>query len=136
MNWSSFKTLAITLPGGTQQVIEEDYKNTTSLRVGAEYKFPHTPAAVRAGFIYDPTPIPTQTLTAQLPDANRKDITVGGSYGFGDYGVHASLLYVLPSKRTTSDEPFMPVYKAEYEVSAVVATLSLTGTFGAPAGSQ
>lgn len=136
MNWTSFKQLAITLPGGSQTVTTEDYQNTTSIRLGAEYKIPNAPAAVRAGFIYDPTPIPTTTLTAQLPDANRKVVTAGGSYRFGDYGVHASLLYVLPSKRTTSDVPFMPVYKAEYEVSALVATLSLTGTFGAPASPQ
>ncbi len=130
LDWSTFKELRINLPGGSQSVVSEQYQDTVSLRVGAAYELPTVPLAIRVGYIYDPTPIPTTTLSAQLPDANRNVLTLGGSYRFGNYGVHASVLYVLPATRKTSDAPFMPEYKAEYQVTALVASLMLTGHFG------
>ncbi|HEY4056385.1 MAG TPA: outer membrane protein transport protein, partial [Kofleriaceae bacterium] len=105
------------------------YKNTTTIRVGAEYALTKE-AAVRLGFIYDPTPIPSTTQTAQLPDVDRIDLTVGGSYGFGNgLSLHASVLAVLPRTRSTSDEMYMPVYKGDYGAQAIVGSLMLSYAF-------
>lgn len=132
-NWSKFKSLDIEVPaagsgtmtiGGTR-----NYQNTTSFRVGAEYAFPHIGAAVRAGYIYDPTPVPAEHLTAELPDINRNDVTIGGSKTFGNYGAHVGLLWVLPGSRSTADTPYLPQYKGSYDVSAFVATVTVSGHF-------
>lgn len=133
-NWSQFKTLNIDVPAsmgtGTMTISNpENYQDTTSFRVGAEYRLPNLGAAVRAGYIYDPTPIPTTNLTAQLPDIDRHDLTVGGSKSFGNYAVHLGLLWVLPGSRKTSDAANMPVYKGTYDVSAFVASVTLSGHF-------
>ena len=85
---------------------------------------------VRAGFIYDPTPITPQYLTVELPDIDRLDACVGASKSFGNYDVHLGLLWVLPSNRKTADDPYMPVYKGSYDVSAFVASVTLAGKFG------
>ena len=130
LDWSTFRELRIDLPGGSQSVVSEQYKDTVSVKLGAAYALPTVPLALRVGYIYDPTPIPATTLSAQLPDANRNDLTLGGSYRFGDYGLHASVLYVLPATRQTSDVPLMPQYKAEYKVTALVASVMVTGHFG------
>ena len=130
IDWSAFDTLTIELPGGMETVQPQDYEDTVTYRLGVEYGIPQVEAAVRAGFIYDPTPIPRTTLTARLPDINRKNITVGGSKQFGDYGVHLGLLWVTPGERETSDEPFMPVFKGTYGVNALVTSLMVTGRFG------
>ncbi len=130
INWSKFEELRIELPGGAETVSRQDYENTVTLRVGAEYALPKQKAAVRAGYIYDPTPIPSTTVSATLPDADRHDITVGGSYSLGNYDLHLGLLWVLPSSQTTSDAEYMPVFKGTYEVTAFVASLSVAGTFG------
>jgi long-chain fatty acid transport protein len=108
----------------------QQYENTTTFRLGAEYGLPAQHAALRAGFIYDPTPIQPETQTAQLPDINRVNVTAGGSYYFGDYAGHFSLLWVTPGERETADDPFMPQYKGIYGVTALVASLSVSGTFG------
>ena len=100
-----------------------------TFRLGAEYGAAQK-AAVRAGYIYDPTPIPTTTISAQLPDANRHDITLGGSYAFGDYDAHLGLLYVLPASARRRRRPYMPQFKGTYEVHAFVASLTFTGHFG------
>jgi long-chain fatty acid transport protein len=109
-------------------VAPQDYEDTVTIRVGAEYKMKK--AAVRAGYTYDPTPIPPTTASAQLPDGNRHAISAGGSYSLGNYDVHLALTYLPPASQTTSDEEYMPVFKGTYEITAFVAALSLTGKFG------
>jgi long-chain fatty acid transport protein len=130
INWNKFEELRISLPGGVDTVTPENYKNTVSHRLGIEYKWPT--AAIRAGFVYDPTPIPSSTLSAQLPDIDRKNVTLGGSKKFNDqFSGHLGLLWVTPGERdTNSSNPYTPQYKATYGVQAFVASLSISGTFG------
>jgi len=130
INWSKFDKLAIKLPGDTETVTVQNYEDTVTLRVGAEYALMNRKAAVRVGYTYDPTPIPNTTVSAQLPDADRHVVTGGGSYSFGNYNVNLGLLYIMPASQTTSDAEYMPVFKGKYEVTAFVASLTLGGKFG------
>jgi long-chain fatty acid transport protein len=130
VNWSKFNEIRIHLPDMTDQVAPQDYENTVSLRLGIEYKLPAFNAAVRAGYMYDPTPIPATTLTAQLPDADRNNLTAGASYSFGKFDVHAGLLYIIPATRKPSDEMYTPLHKGTFDFSAFVASLTLAGHFG------
>ncbi len=130
IDWSTFKSLTIDLPGGAQSVSPQDYDDTVTFRFGAEYQLTKYDAAVRAGFVYDPTPIPAATESALLPDVNRKIITVGGSQEFGDYAIHASLLWVTPGERNTADDVPMSPTAATYGVQALVASLTVSGQFG------
>lgn len=139
IDWSKFNELRINLPGTDAMgnpnvtVSPQNYEDTLTYRLGVEYKLPAQTAALRAGFIYDPSPIPGTTLTARLPDINRKNVTVGASKQFGDYGVHFGFLWVTPGERDTSDEQYMPAFKGTYGVQAFVTSLSLSGSFGRPA---
>lgn len=128
--WSTFKEIRIELPDMTDSVAPQNYKDTVTLRLGGEYKLTKSAAALRLGAMYDPTPIPATTQTAQLPDANRFNLTVGGSKYFGNYGAHLGLLWVLPVQRDTSMEPYTPAYKGTYHVTAFVTALSFSGQFG------
>lgn len=132
INWSKFDELRIELPGGFEPTVSpQDYEDTVTVRLGAEYAFPKQRAAVRVGYAYDPTPIPGTTISATLPDGDRHVLTAGGSYSLGNYDLHLGLLWVTPSSQTTSDEdPYMPQFKGKYEVTAFVTALSLAGKFG------
>jgi len=134
-NWSKFKTLDVVVPAqtgtGTMTIsTDEEYQNTFSGRLGVEYTLPEQGLGLRAGFIYDPTPIKAQYLTVRLPDIDRYIVTAGASKAFGDYSVHLGLLYVLPQSRATSSDTNMPVNKGTFDVQAFVATLTLAGNFG------
>lgn len=130
INWSKFKELRIELPADQVTVAPQDYEDKVTVRFGGEYAINHK-AAVRAGVMYDPTPIPGTTQTAQLPDANRINVSLGGSYQLTpDYGLHLGLLWVTPVERTTSDELYTPVYKGTYGVQAFVASLMFSASFG------
>src|SRR5690606_13980607 len=63
MNWSTFDELRVNLPGGAMTVSPQDYEDKVTWRIGTEYTLEKHKAAVRAGFIYDPTPIPRERLT-------------------------------------------------------------------------
>jgi long-chain fatty acid transport protein len=130
IDWSKFQELRIELPGGAETVAPQDYHDTVSWRLGAEYQLQKQNISLRAGFIYDPTPIPPETLTARLPDVNRKNITIGASKYFGEYGAHVGLLWVTPGERDTSTVMYMPSFKATYGVSALVASVMVSGHFG------
>jgi long-chain fatty acid transport protein len=127
-------SLTLSLPGGQTSAVPEDYKDTVSYRLGLDYKLPNKKSAVRAGVIYDPTPIPDTTQTAQLPDVNRIAITVGGSHQFTDtLGASFGALYIPPRERETSQDPAVPIFHGTYGVQALVLSIGLNGTFGAKA---
>jgi long-chain fatty acid transport protein len=127
IDWSKFAEIRIELPDGSETVSLQNYEDTVTLRFGGEYTFTDV-GAVRAGFIYDPTPIPPEFQTARLPDVNRKNVTLGGSLFLGDYAAHVGFLWVTPDERETSMEPFMPVFKGRYGVQAFVTSLMFSGT--------
>ena len=130
MNWKKFNELRIELPGGVETVSVQNYEDTVTVRVGAEYRIPSVKAAVRAGYVYDPTPIPNTTISAQLPDGDRHAVALGGSFGFGSYDVNLGLLYLISASQTTSDVDYMPAFKGTYELNAFIASLSFGGKFG------
>ena len=111
--------------------VREDYEDTVTFRVGVDYKLPKQKAAVRAGFAFDPTPIPDETVTAQLPDADRIILTLGGSKQITPMlGADLSLLWVTPHERDSSNDPADPIFHGTYAVQAFVVSLGLRGQFG------
>jgi long-chain fatty acid transport protein len=126
-NWSSFKALDIVLPGMTTINQPKNYKDTVTLRTGIEYGLPQYKTAVRAGFIYDPSPIPATTLDATLPDVDRYIVTLGASYQLKIFDIHLGLLWVTPQKRTTAPDPNAPEYKGTFDVQAIVGSIGVSG---------
>jgi long-chain fatty acid transport protein len=139
-DWSIFQNFDITVPAnassGTQTLATpEDYTNTFTVRAGVEYWLPDVGLGLRAGYIYDPTPVPTQSLTQQLPDKNRNDVTIGATKQLANFDVSVGLLWVLPGSRATATGTveMPPEYKGSYDISAFVASLTVGGKFGGTA---
>ena len=80
VGWKSFKELPVDFQGGaTDRVLLENYNNTSSLRIGADYRFTNG-AAVRAGFAAAASAAPDVTVTPLLPEQDRSYGTIGGGY--------------------------------------------------------
>jgi long-chain fatty acid transport protein len=127
-------SLSISLPGGATSDAPQDYEDTVSYRIGFDFKLPKQRMNVRAGAVYDPTPIPITTQTAQLPDVDRYAFTAGVSHQMSPkLGIHASALYIPPIERDTTTDPAIPTFKGTYGVQALVLSVGLSGTFGKPA---
>ncbi|MEO1172435.1 MAG: outer membrane protein transport protein [Myxococcota bacterium] len=131
--WSTYDNLILNLPpnpDGSENdptVLRRDWEDTWSFRIGGEYA--EEEWAIRAGYEYDPTPVPDDTLDFTLVDVDRNVLTAGGSFLLSDnIAVDASFWYLFPRTRVPGPEPFNPPFKGEYEVSAFVATVGLSFT--------
>lgn len=83
VDWSSFKSLRVEFEN--PDLTSDDpkrWRGVWSYRLGGEYSV-NDNVTVRAGFKYDPTPSPQDTLAPNLPDANRIAINAGGGYKLG-----------------------------------------------------
>lgn len=67
--WSEFDAITVNTPAGAQ-VLAQNYRDTTSGGVGADYKVSDR-LTLRAGVQYDPTPTPDAERTARVPDGDR-----------------------------------------------------------------
>jgi long-chain fatty acid transport protein len=75
---------AIYPPGIDNKTIEENWKNSFVFRVGVQYTL-NDNLDLRAGFLYDITPQPVETMDPILPDSDRWAVTAGFGYKFGKF---------------------------------------------------
>jgi len=82
IGWSSYNQLEIDFKNDpTKNVIEpKDYSNTYMIRIGGEYTM--DALKIRAGYLYDHSPVPSAYVDPILPDANRNGVNVGLGYQF------------------------------------------------------
>jgi len=95
--WSSFKEFVIEVdnpdpvPDETEEFLE-DWKDSYIIRAGLQYMVSEN-FALRAGFLYDKTPQPVETMDPLLPDANRWAITGGFGYKSGNFVIDVAYQY-------------------------------------------
>jgi long-chain fatty acid transport protein len=78
------------------------WKDVAAFRIGAEYRVTD-PLALRVGFVYDPTPVPAETMDAFLPDATRLNYMVGAGYKVGPWTIDGAFMYVDKKDRTVNN---------------------------------
>ncbi len=85
VGWSTIPELFFEFPEdpAINNPLPKRWEDTWNFHLGAEYGVTEA-LQVRAGFVYDPTPSPEDTLTPDLPDASRIAFTVGAGYAFGN----------------------------------------------------
>ena len=122
--WSSYKSLDIQRPtvlatvytgiadppttqvgvlGSTNS--NKAWKDVCAFRLGAEYRVTD-PLALRAGFVYDPSPVPADTMGPELPDADRLNYMVGAGYKIGSWTIDGAFMYIDKFDRTVTNPQF------------------------------
>ncbi|MCY1082657.1 OmpP1/FadL family transporter [Archangium lansingense] len=111
VRWSTIEQLLFELETTPQfnQPSVKNWENRWNVRVGGEYKVTDA-LAVRAGFVYDPTPSPEDTLAPDLPDADRLKISVGAGYAFSAFRVDAGYQLVLLQEQRSTFPPLPGTY--------------------------
>ncbi len=114
--WSSFDEfkVEVTVPGIEQiyppgiedKEVEENWENSFVFRGGLQYQFSES-FALRAGFLYDQTPQPVETMDPILPDADRWAITGGFGYKSGGFVLDAAFQYEVFSERTSPNRDIL-----------------------------
>ncbi len=133
--WGTFESLDITFKNddGTEQTLasERDAQNTLVVHVGGEYKVTEE-IAVRAGYAFDPHTIPEHNVNATPPDSDRHLVVIGGSYLFGDYGLHAHFGNVFFAERETTTNALPGIWEGGLPggTSAYITGLTFSANFG------
>jgi long-chain fatty acid transport protein len=108
--WDSFSSLPIDIQGNVGALLPDTnapkkWNNVVAFRVGAEYRVTD-PLALRAGFVFDPSPVPAETMGPELPDADKLHYAVGAGYKIGNVTIDGALLYIDKKDRTVTNEQF------------------------------
>ena len=118
--WSSLGSLDLDFNTLTPQHLKKNWRNTLSVRVGAEYAIGRC-WNVRLGVGYDPSPSPSYTLSSSLPDADRELIGAGLGFHGGMFFADLGYQFVYSNTRTTTP----PAFPATYHTIANLAALTL-----------
>ncbi len=81
----------------------KDWNDTFSWRLGFQYGI-NANWQVRGGIIYDPSPIPDETVDPMVPSGGRIDYSIGLGYSKGPLTIDASYLLVTDEGRTFNNE--------------------------------
>lgn len=108
--WSKLRSIDLNFPNDTSGLLgtsqPKSWHDTVNVHIGGEQAIGSW--RIRAGVLYDPSPSPADTLTPDLPDANRLNLAIGGGY------LHASGFYAdvgyqfLVLFKRTSTAPQLP----------------------------
>jgi long-chain fatty acid transport protein len=92
LGWHKFHSIDLNFQNTALSSSEpKNWGNRVNYHIGGEYTIdPHW--QVRAGALYDPSPSPPSTLAPDIPDANRLNLALGGTYKH-DSGVFFDLGY-------------------------------------------
>ena len=111
--WHSFSNLAIDIAVPKPPVLAstdtpKEWKDVCAIRVGLEYRVTD-PLALRAGFVYDPSPVPANTMGPELPDSDRLNYMVGLGYKIGPWTIDVAGMYIDKKDRTVNNQSVPPI---------------------------
>lgn len=119
--WSSYDKLEIDFAQETSaqkdQSYPKNYEDVFMIRLGAEYTMGDM--QLRAGYIFDKSPVPDASLEPLLPDANRNDLSFGLGYKLTpNWTIDVSYMMVLFNQRTTDPGVTMNKFDGTYNSTA------------------
>ena len=97
--WSSYKTLQANFDNGTSLTSPKNWHNAWLWRIGAQYRV-NKYLDLRAGFLYDETPIPSDTLDPLVPSGDRKGYCGGIGIHFDGLTFDVAYNYIQDESRT------------------------------------
>lgn len=110
-DWSKFQSIDLHFPNDKSGTLNssqaKNWNNTINWHLGSELALDDA-WRIRAGVMYDPSPSPANTLTPDLPDADRLNLAIGGSYVHpSGFRVDLGYQFILLMRRT-STAPQLP----------------------------
>lgn len=139
VGWKSFNSLPVDFQGGaTDRVLQEDYNNTSGIRLGVERGL-DSGIKLRAGFAANAAAAPDETVTPLLPEQDRALVMIGAGLPFaGRFVLDAAYSRLsTPGRRGRIDEratgstsaQAIALNSGSYSLSANILALSLKASF-------
>jgi long-chain fatty acid transport protein len=129
--WSTYDKTVLKRDNAADIVMDHGWTDALVLRVGVDWATPVKGLNVRAGLIYDKTPVPDEVLEPSTPDADQIDVCLGLGYQWkwlkADLGYQ--LIAFLPHEAATGR--LGP--EGTYRTLGHFLALTMTFRFGEPA---
>jgi long-chain fatty acid transport protein len=96
VRWSTYDKLVIDLEDNLPVdflVQEKNWDDTVVFRLGTSYRMSDI-TILRGGFLYDQSPVPDETIDAQLPDNNRLGFSLGFGRKVGKFDLDFSYMFL------------------------------------------
>jgi long-chain fatty acid transport protein len=123
--WQQFQAIDIKFEDPALNTYEaKQWSHSWNYRIGAEYTL-NEHIQLRGGILYDKTPSPTYTLLPDIPDTDRINIGIGGTYRWGAFRLEAAYQFIKFLGATST----YPNPKYQYEYSATAHVVALTFGF-------
>jgi long-chain fatty acid transport protein len=129
MGWKSFQELPVTFieqPWLSSSVLEA-YDDSNTYRFGMEYRINET-WAVQAGYLFDETPQPPESMSPLLGDGDRTGYSFGLSFTHDKLWIDFGYMYLPMEDRGTEGRSF-DGYNGSYDSKAHLLGFSLGMSF-------
>ncbi len=110
-----------------EQPISKNWDDSNAYRIGVDYELDQN-ITLMAGFAYDETPVPTDTLGFELPDSNAWLYSLGAKYRLNEQmEIGMAYLYDYKESRSVTQNPPPPHTGIDGEFTDAAAHLVTVG---------
>lgn len=140
IDWSVFNMLPVKLTNGSNRDIDGvvgssslsdsiplKWSDQLAYRAGVEYQL-NDNFALRAGYIYGKSPVPSSTLTPLTGAITENTITAGIGYTRGRYSVDAAYQYSLPTTRNVGTSSLAAGEYSNTSLKVSIQTFTITAS--------
>jgi long-chain fatty acid transport protein len=123
--WSSVDTLILDFenPAVPDFTAPKNWNDVIALRFGGEYRL-NDAMALRLGYVYDPTPVPGETLDTLVPDADRHDFSIGFGAKFEKLTVDVAYMAIVFKDRKVDNIQNTDIPGLQYRLHGTFETLA------------
>jgi long-chain fatty acid transport protein len=101
VGWASVDKITIDFADPTFPIADvempKNWKDSSSLRFGVERAFERS--TFRAGYAYDMSPIPSETIDPSIADSDKHTFALGGGYRFDRITVDLAYMFIVSKDR-------------------------------------
>ncbi len=105
VGWSTVDKIAIDFADPAFPIADvetpKNWENSSSLRLGVERIFERS--TLRAGYAYDMTPIPSETIDPSLADADKHTFSIGGGHRFDRATIDVAYMFIVSKDREVAN---------------------------------
>ena len=127
-NWSVYEDIDFDFQDETSYFPDtenpRDWEDTWTFRLGGEYLLKER-IALRAGYLFDQSPIPDKSIGPELPTSDRHGITLGFGYTWDKVALDLAYSHLFIKDRSVSESIRSPEAVGDYESAANIFVASL-----------
>ncbi len=120
--WSTYDQLSVVTPLGTSTA-PKNWKDVWSIRFGGEYTLKEN-WKLRAGYVFDQSPVPDTTRSPELPGSDRQMLMAGLGWTSGGFGLDLAYSYLWAEKAAMGT-----IYPLPGQFETTTHLLSLSASF-------